>query len=81
MRGFLKGGNNGVGCQTVQCPKSDLGTDLCNTVTKVTSQKKTTTKKTQTKKQIKEKNLLMKFSAEATFQTLINAEEDRHVIH
>lgn len=23
----------------------------------------------------------MKFSAEATFQTLINAEEDRHVIH
>lgn len=23
----------------------------------------------------------MKFGAEATFQTLINAEEDRHVIH
>lgn len=51
-------------------PKSDLGTDLCNTVTRVTGQKKK-----------KGKCLLMKFGAEATFQTLINAEEDRHVIH
>jgi len=29
----------------------------------------------------KEKILLLKFIAEETFQTLINAEEDRHVIH
>lgn len=29
----------------------------------------------------KGKYLLMQFSAEATFQALTNAEEDRHIVH
>lgn len=49
--------------------KKDLGTDLYNTFITVIGKKK------------KENNLLMKFIAEATFQTLINPKEDRHVIH
>lgn len=32
-------------------------------------------------KKKKGKYLLMQFSAEATFQALINAEEDRHIVH
>lgn len=55
-------------------PKSDVGTDLCYAAAKVTSKKQTNKKQTR-------ENLLRKFSAEATFQALINAEEDKHVIH
>lgn len=33
------------------------------------------------KKKYQGKHLLMKFRAESTFQILINAEEDKHIIH